>query len=332
MTPEQNFGAPAECAEAGKQHEQLHQFDCIPEPTAEQGFLDSVRWYRKCTPFRLMPLGRLDNRPHPGLGLFGSFRQIGSRDPRQIEAYWGPNGMDPFANVGIVTGQGVLVLDVDVKNGVDGGRSLIEWEFQTGVQLPSAPRVITPSGGMHLFFAVVGACPSPIGWLPGVDVRADGGMVAAPPSRRRVKGRLGNDATFQPYRLVAGSFGELPKAPDALLADIHANGGRFRTRGGSSSQNASSLPPTADLMRDGFRMGERDDGFYRLACRLWSEHWPYGEHVVSKLREVWSNTDMTPADPYPWPLVEQKIESARQFIEPQARARHAWAGSLRRQP
>ncbi len=315
-----------------KQHEQFHQFDCIPEPTAEQGFLDAALWYVENTNLRIMPLGRLDNRPHAGLGVFGSFERVGSRDPRQIFEWWGRNGMDPFANIGIVAGQGVLVLDIDVKNGVDGVRSLMEWSDLNGIEVPDSCRVRSSSGGLHVYLRVDESSPSPVGWLPGVDVRADGAMIAAPPSRRRVRGLRGDEPAFVPYRLMTGAFSNLPTAPDALVAAIRRDGGRFRTGGGSSSQSASSLPPTADLVRDGFRMGERDDGFYRLACRLWSDHWPYGEHVVNKLREVWSNTDMTPADPYPWPLVEQKIERARQFIEPEARARQAWAGSLRRQP
>lgn len=327
MTPEHNFGAPVECAEAEKQHEQFHQFDCIPEPTAEQGFFEPAHWFRERTGLRIMPLGRLDNRPHPGLGSFGSFEHVASRDPRQLDAWWGRNGMDPFANIGIVPGQGVLVLDVDVKNGVDGVRSLMEWEDLTGVRLPLAPRVQTPSGGQHLFFSTDEHSPSPAGWQPGVDIRANGAMVAAPPSRRQIRGRLGNDATFQPYRLVAGSFKRLPKAPDALVADIRANGGRFRTGGGSSSQTASSLPPSADLMRDGFRLGERDDGFHKLAWRLWRQHWPHEDLIRDVMYAVWLNTDQQHGDPFTWRQVEQKIERARQALEPQIMKERSWLTS-----
>lgn len=45
---------------------------------------------------------------------------------------------------------------------------------------------------------------------------------------------------------------------------------------------------------------------------------------MSKLREVWPNTDMTPTDLHPWPLVEQKIERARQYLGPQIKEERSW--------
>jgi putative DNA primase/helicase len=90
----------------------------------------------------------------------------------------------PRANVGIATGveSGLVVVDVDVHSG--GFVSLARLEAMHG-PLPSGPRVRTGSGGMHAYFAHPGGhIPNSVGTIaPGIDIRADGGLVVAPPSR-----------------------------------------------------------------------------------------------------------------------------------------------------
>ncbi len=56
----------------------------------------------------------------------------------------------PDANVGIATGDGLLVLDVDDKPGheVQGSDSLREWELEHG-ELSDTCRAVTGSGGVH---------------------------------------------------------------------------------------------------------------------------------------------------------------------------------------
>lgn len=97
--------------------------------------------------------------------------------PALLRKWWGEN---PRSGVGIVTGQvsGVLVLDVDPRNG--------GLESVSGKALPLTPTVQTPSGGFHYYFTLPQgkALGSRTGLLPGVDVKAEGGFVVAPPSRR----------------------------------------------------------------------------------------------------------------------------------------------------
>lgn len=91
-------------------------------------------------------------------------------DPKQIAKWW---ERWPSANVGIATGSGLLVLDIDPKNG---GTS-------AGFDLPDTPRVVTQSRGEHHYFRVEGAVGCSVGQVAaGLDVRADGGYVVAPPS------------------------------------------------------------------------------------------------------------------------------------------------------
>jgi hypothetical protein len=105
-----------------------------------------------------------------------------SLDPATIGRWW---GRWPDALIGVPTGapSGLLVLDLDVKNGND-GINVFE-ALRAGRGLPPHPLVRTGSGGLHLYFAVVpgrrvGSSAGRI--APGVDVRGDGGYAVVPPS------------------------------------------------------------------------------------------------------------------------------------------------------
>lgn len=91
----------------------------------------------------------------------------------------------PDANVGIVTGRvsGMVVVDVDTYRGGDARR--VHGEFATGLVSR------TGSGGYHLFYRYPDNAefiPNQVG-SDGIDVRADGGLVVAPPSAH-VTGKL----------------------------------------------------------------------------------------------------------------------------------------------
>lgn len=73
---------------------------------------------------------------------------------------------------------GITVLDVDQKNGIDGMASL----RALGVDLPYTSVVSTPTGGFHIYFKTGETVyPCSVGKLgPGLDVRGHGGYVLAP--------------------------------------------------------------------------------------------------------------------------------------------------------
>jgi len=105
-----------------------------------------------------------------------------SRDIDQIKAWW---TVEPNADIGIATGQisGLVVLDVDPRHG--GDETLLELEAIHG-KLPPTLEVMTGGGGRHLYFKY----PQGVQYIkcnagqlgPGLDIRADGGYVVAPPS------------------------------------------------------------------------------------------------------------------------------------------------------
>ena len=104
----------------------------------------------------------------------------GSTDPAKI-AGWFANGQN---NIGIATGNGLLVLDLDTKNGKDGIAELAKLEQLHG-ELPYSMTARTPSGGEHRLYkypANLKIKSNSDQLAPGVDIRADGGYIVAAPS------------------------------------------------------------------------------------------------------------------------------------------------------
>ena len=81
-------------------------------------------------------------------------------------------------NIGLYPGpSGLLVIDVDVKGGALGSKTLSELQRKYG-SLPETYTVTTPSGGWHLYFKR--PCVERIGNVnigAGIDIRCDGGYV-----------------------------------------------------------------------------------------------------------------------------------------------------------
>jgi putative DNA primase/helicase len=123
-------------------------------------------------------------------------------------------------NLGLKTGGGVVVIDIDTKDG-DGMAELAGVEMRLGA-LPETLTITTPSGGQHLYFRYAKELDirsSAKQLAPNVDVRANGGYVVVPPSRTDTnadpKGRTATgDYTIAKKLPIA----ELPSAwLDALL-------------------------------------------------------------------------------------------------------------------
>ena len=99
-------------------------------------------------------------------------------DLAAIREWWSRH---PADNVAIATGApGPDVLDVDVKSGANGYAALNKLK-RAGLLTGAGLLVRTPSGGLHLYFAGSG---QECGRLPehGLDFKARGGYVVAPPS------------------------------------------------------------------------------------------------------------------------------------------------------
>lgn len=117
--------------------------------------------------------------------------QVERADAAQVHEWW---TRWPTANIGVVTGpiSGLLVVDIDTRHGGLESLAKLEAEHFDGPSLLTR-EAGTPTGGMHLYFRYPeaaelefrntdGGKPPSLG--RGIDTRAAGGMVLAPPSRR----------------------------------------------------------------------------------------------------------------------------------------------------
>lgn len=110
--------------------------------------------------------------------------------PELVDEWW---RIWPRANVGILTGKRLVVIDVDPRHG--GDQALADLEQRHG-PLPATPEVATGGGGRHIYFRGPTVLPSrDLG--PGLEVKADGRQVVAPPSIHPESGRT---YTWQPGR------------------------------------------------------------------------------------------------------------------------------------
>ncbi len=147
----------------------------------------------------------------------------------------------PTANLGIATGSGLLVLDVD---GNEGAETLATLERQHG-DLPDTPRGLTGGGGTHYLLTVDGPVGNKVRVAPGLDIRADNGFIVAAPSLHVSGRRYTWDLAAHPA--------EVPVAPTPrwLLALI-----------ATASRRPASLP--GEELR--LEHGERNHRLFRLCC------------------------------------------------------------------
>lgn len=123
---------------------------------------------------RVLALKEREKRP-----VFDNWGSVATSDQEVIRRWWKQN---PNYNVGILTGRQsrLFVLDVDKKNG--GDETFEDLILKHG-RFPDTWQQITGTGGWHLFFRYPNfEVRNAAGLFPGIDIRGEGGQVAAPPS------------------------------------------------------------------------------------------------------------------------------------------------------
>lgn len=247
-----------------------------------------------------------------GTRLSSDWPRRASADPVQIEAW---RRDYPGCNWGILTGNGLGVLDLDTKQAPEwspgGFGTLIDVCEILDIDLSHLPMVETFSGA-HLYFRYDGTLSSRVPWVDYIDVMADGGhQVAAPGTVREVNG------VERTYRVVRGNLRDIPYAPVELIDAIRGWKSSGRSSGGGSPSPGADLPTTETAIREGLADGTRDDFMHRLACRWWSDYGLDAEAKVWALaREVWEATPNH--DTFGWRDVEKCVRSARKHIAEEA--------------
>jgi len=173
--------------------------------------------------YRVFPLEPRGKTPRTEHGV-----KDATTDIEQVTRWW--RAM-PDANIGIATGSGLLVLDID---GPQGQASLDELEGLHG-PLPRTPTQRTGKG-RHFLFAVTGPVKNSASRIgPGIDTRGDGGYIVGGPSIH---------PNGEPYTWDADARpSQLPAAPcPAWILDRLAP--KISERAAVSPAPASSDPDT----------------------------------------------------------------------------------------
>ncbi|MEW6746115.1 MAG: bifunctional DNA primase/polymerase [Planctomycetota bacterium] len=123
----------------------------------------------------VFPLRPRDKRP-----AIEGWPERATTDEATIRGWWA-NGAD--SGIGILTGaaSGIVIIDIDPRNG--GDVSLAELEREHG-KLPETITCLTGGGGKHYYFALppgveIRCRPA---FRKGIDIKGSGGYVVAPPS------------------------------------------------------------------------------------------------------------------------------------------------------
>ena len=114
--------------------------------------------------------------------LVKSWKEDASNDEATVREWWTKH---PNANIGLCTGNGLCVIDVDDKpdkHPVLGSDMLRDWEMEHG-DISETVCAQSGTGGMHYYFDVgdthISGCQSDTIFI---DLRCDGNYIVAPPS------------------------------------------------------------------------------------------------------------------------------------------------------
>lgn len=168
-----------------------------------------------------------------------------------IKKWWTDN---PFYNIGIATGNGIVVIDVDEGDGKSGEDSIRKWQEEHG-NLPTTMTSITGNGGRHLIYRCNGNYQNHVSVIPNVDIRADGGYIVAPPSihpnGRRYK--WNNDFSINNLAMIDNTVKMLIGSNVTPMPTIF---------------NSSVTKNAIDINQLSFDEGSRNDSLYRYGCSL----------------------------------------------------------------
>lgn len=126
--------------------------------------------------FKLFPIIANGKKP-----TYKEWQKDASNNQEIVGNTWSAH---PEYNIGIQTGAGLLVVDIDMKSGKKGLQSLDALQHEHG-QLHDTLTAKTPTGGLHLYFRYDASrhnLGNRTGIKDGIDTRADGGYVVAPGS------------------------------------------------------------------------------------------------------------------------------------------------------
>jgi hypothetical protein len=223
-----------------------------------------------------------------------------SSGPRQDPDAWRARLVGHNGNVGLVTGGGIFVVDIDLYR--DGAQDALD--ALTDMGLPSSTvTCITGGGGEHRYYrSSIPVRSRPLEGFRGIEIKGDGGCVAVPPSVHPESGRAYEwEEGFGPDEI------EIATPPDdvrELLAGAHVR--EYEAAGELDERDEQAVniliehfgahsPRQRDNRYVEITRPGKDDGVSatvgylgRGATKVWSSNWPQlpaGAYDLSALRK-----------------------------------------------
>lgn len=172
-----------------------------------------------------------------------------TKDCAKAAAWWGDG---TALGVAVATGQasGVAVVDIDPRNGGN--------EWTPPEPLPPTWECLTGGGGRHLYYRITGGLKSRK-LAPGVDLKADGGYVVAPPSIHPSGKAYCWELSGEPVDTARAD------APAWLVVSIDP----VSACTGLSEPDSSRLSrATLQFLQFGAQDGERNNRLFAAACDM----------------------------------------------------------------
>ena len=238
---------------------------------SDSGMLQAaLRYARRGWP--VFPCAPGQKRPAVPHGLLEA-----TTDEGQIREWW---GRWPNANVAIATGApGPDVVDIDVKKGAPGAATRARLARE-GLLRGAFAEIITASGGQHLYYLGTNQRNGSLK-RHGIDFRAKGGYVLAPPSV--VEGEDGGVYRVEDVRPLAEAGTVSWEAIQRFLDPPRSLRAAVQRRRPVSHLHEGKT--VADLIDIPVEVGERSEMFFRLVAAAKGEGLPFDDVVA--LLEPW---------------------------------------------
>jgi RecA-family ATPase len=207
-----------------------------------------------------------------------SWKHEATTEEKTIRKWWDTN---PNYNIGVATGNTLLVIDVDVKHEAKGLESLEKY----GHNLPTTAKVNTPSGGIHLYYIVDGDFKNRVNLYPGIDIRSNNGYVVAPPSI--VDGK--------PYQWINND--PIAEADEEVYKFLNNS---IKDKNGPLKIDSQTIAE-----------GQRNDTLFKLACSLQAK----GLSDNAILNAMWSENNEKCNPPLSKEEIKAIFDSAMKYIK-----------------
>ncbi len=182
-------------------------------------------------------------------------------------------------NIGICPGSAYVIIDVDLKG--DYKKSLAQLQADG---LPPTFTIRTASGGLHLYYLHPGGhIKSVANWLPGLDIRGNGGQGVGP----------GSLVDGNAYTLIADK--PVARLPGNIALTLPLTTAKSQNEAVTTGLTTQPEASQYSALPDKVMLGERDDVLFKYACSWRARNYPL-EQAEILMREMYARCEPDPPE------------------------------------